>query len=706
MRYRTLWGILAFATGTVGFGQEVSPAYPYPETPRIAVSDTLHGTVIVDDYRWLEDGQDPRVIAWTEAQQRLTRTFLDSLPQRAYLIRRFGELWRYDDEGVPSEVLDGDRVFYYAKKKEDEKWTYNTMAHAGAPPVVLIDPNRWDANESLEEVLPSRDGRYLVFGTMHGGDENPVLRVMEVATRRILPDSVSGWKQYPSAWLPDNSGFYYTARPLKGTVPPGEEHYWHAAYLHRLGTPAAQDEKIFGHDQVKEYFHWVGVSEDGQYELFGRSMFDKNELYFRRRGVPGPLTPLATGMDARYAAEFIQDRIVIVTDAQAPRSKAYVTEISQPEREHWRELIPEDPTMTLRHVAAIAGHLYAVYEANAHTLVKIYSLEGEYLRDLPFPTLGTGEISGYWSKDNIWIRFSSFTYPPTTFKYDFAADSLVIYHKFPLDIDVASYTAEQVWYSSRDSTRVSMFLVHRKDLERNGANPTVLTGYGGFNMSMNPYFSTTYVAWLEAGGMVAIPNLRGGGEYGREWHEAGMRERKQNVFDDFIAAAEWLIGQGYTSPAELAIAGGSNGGLLVGAVAVQRPNLFRAVDCEVPLLDMVRYHRFGLANIWAEEYGSAEDPEQFRYLYDYSPYHHVIDGICYPMMLISASENDARVDPMHACKMVARLQYADPLGGPILLLMNRKSGHIGGSTLTMKIEQHADTWAFLMHALGMKVPQR
>jgi prolyl oligopeptidase len=326
---------------------------------------------------------------------------------------------------------------------------------------------------------------------------------------------------------------------------------------------------------------------------------------------------------------------------------------------------------------------------------------GTYLHDLTFPTLGSGWVSGWWSKPDVWAGFSSFTYPETSYRYDPDADSLKIYRKYPVSVDTKRFVTDQVWYKSADGTSVSMFVIHARDRALDGTIPTLLTGYGGFNVPVYPWFSRTWYAWLEAGGMAAMPNLRGGGEYGKAWHEAGMKEKKQNVFDDFLAAAEWLIKNGYTRPEHLAISGGSNGGLLVGAALVQRPELFRAVDCEVPLLDMVRYHKFGLANIWAEEYGSSEKEDQFRYLLKYSPYHQVRTGVDYPAVFLTGSENDARVDPLHARKMAARLQAADPQGRPILLLIEHASGHGGGTTLTTQLEQTADSYAFLMSQLGM-----
>ena len=677
----------------------------YPETPRHPVIDTYHGAAITDDYRWLENAEDPAVIAWTEQQEALTRSLIDPLPQREFLIKRFGELWRYDDEGVPTRVLDGERIFFWTKKKDDEKWVYNTRVREGAEPRVLLDPNQWDAATTLSGVTPSRDGVYVAYGQAHGGDENPVVRVMVVETGEILPDSLRGWRQNVTGWLPDDSGFFYSARPRQGEVPEGEHQYWHTAWFHRLGTPADQDLKVFSHDEVKEYYHTVSVSEDGTYLVFNRGLFNSNEIYIKKVGTGGEPVPVVTGFDADYSVDIVDGKMLITTDRDAPLYRVFLTDVDTPEPEHWKEFIPEHENDRLSTLAPVDGHIYAVYLHNAYTRVRIYDLEGNFLRELPFPTIGRGTVSGHWSQPEVWVNFSSFNYPSTTFRYDFPTDELAVYHEFPVEVNVDDITVEQVWYASKDGTQVSMFLVHRKDLPLDGNNPVLLTGYGGFNISRTPRFSTSIVVWLESGGVWAEANLRGGGEYGKAWHEAGMRENKQNVFDDFIAAAEWLVDNKYTNPDRLAIYGGSNGGLLVGAATVQRPDLFRVVYCAVPLLDMVNYHTFGLANIWAEEYGSSEDPAQFTYLRAYSPYHNVADGADYPAFLVTGSENDARVDPLHARKMAARMQAADPDGEPILLLVRKASGHGGGTTISTQIEQTADIWAFLMDRLGMETPR-
>ncbi len=679
--------------------------YQYPPTDRIPVTDDHHGTPITDPYRWLEQADDPTVQTWTDEQERLTHAIIDGLPQKAWLERRFGELWRYDDESTPMRVYDGERLFSWTKKKNEEKWAYVTRGRDGAEPEVLLDPNAWPSHDQLAGTWPSRDGRYVAFGTAHGGDENPVIQVMVTQTREILPDRLRGWKQAVSSWLPDGSGFFYSCKPCAGEVPAGEHEYWHQTWFHRLGTGPGEDVQVFADEAVKETWNSVWVTEDGCYTVYERSLFTVNDVWFKRTGSNDPLTPLATGMKAEFGVDFVGDTILITTDEDAPRKMVYVTDVAHPEREAWRVWLPQPERDKLNGIGCVAGHVYASFMHDAYTLVKIYDLDGTYLREVPFPTIGTGGVGGYWARPDVWVSFSSFTFPGTTYRYDFDADRLDVYHEFPVPVDTSNMAAQQVWFTSKDGTRVPMFLVHRKDVVLDGENPTLLYGYGGFDVSLRPSFATTWLVWLEAGGVFAMANLRGGGEFGRAWHEAGMREHKQDVFDDFIAAAEWLVDNHWTRPQKLAIRGGSNGGLLVGACMVQRPELFRAVACEVPLLDMVNYHEFGLANIWAEEYGSSADPEQFAYLLAYSPYHNVADGTRYPAFLCTGSENDARVDPLHARKMVARLQAADPDGGPHLLLVRRASGHGGGVTVSTQIVQTAEVGAFLMACLGMSAPR-
>ncbi|MBN2543264.1 S9 family peptidase [bacterium] len=694
--------LLTFSLSITSLAQEKE--MNYPETPQIKVVDEYHGVKVVDNYQWMEDPGDSKVKNWAAEQNKVAKGVIDNIPCCDAIKERLNELWRYDDETVPHKVLNGERLFYHARKKDDEKWVLMTKKNEKADAEVLVNPNEWEKTETMQGLSISRDGKYIAYGKSTGGDENPVVQVMEVETRKILPDGLKGWKQHPLSWLPDNSGFFYVAQPLKGEVPEGEEHYWWTVYFHRLGTDTKDDRKIFFSPDNKDVYTSAQVTEDGEYVIFYYWHAYKTEVYYKKVSWREPIKPLITGFDAQYGVDIIDDKLFIMTNKDAPMQKMYVTDLDKPERENWKEFIPEDKEAKLYYTAPVNGKIYAVYQQNAFTRIKVYDFKGKHLRDMELPTMGSASVSGYWSRPEVWVRFTSFTYPPTTFQYDFDNDELVLYKEFPLDIDVNNFVAEQVWYDSKDGTPVSMFLLHRKDLRKDGNNPVLLTGYGGFDISMTPHFSTVNVVWLEAGVMIAIPNLRGGGEYGEEWHEAGMLGNKQNVFDDFIAAAEWLIDNKYTNPEKLAIEGASNGGLLVGAVTVQRPELFRAVHCGVPVLDMLRYHKFLTHR--ADEYGSSDDPEQFKYLLEYSPYHNVEDGVDYPAVLFTASENDARVPTFHAMKMTARMQEANPDDEPILLMVRDNSGHGGGTTISTLVEQVAEPMAFLLSQLGMNNPLR
>ncbi|MBN2857434.1 MAG: S9 family peptidase, partial [Candidatus Delongbacteria bacterium] len=541
---------------------------------------------------------------------------------------------------------------------------------------------------------------YIGYSVMKGGNESPVIKIMDIESRNLLSDEVQGWKQNITSWDVDGKGFYYMSLPLKGEVPDGEEYYWQAVYYHKLGTAKSKDKKLYYDGEVKEYWNGAGFSEDGKYHLVGKGKFYRNDVSYRKVGET-EFKILSSGLDAHYGAEFFNDRIYIITDKEAPNRKVFVTDTEDCSRENWKELIPEKE-FTMESIKIINGLLYVTYLKNACSLIQIYDIEGNYLKDVCLPDVGSASVWGRQKDSEVWINFYSFSHPASIYKYNFDNDELELFFKPDINFKFFDYETEQMWYESKDGTKVSMFLIMKKGSKPNRNTPCFMYAYGGFNLSITPNFRSEYAVWLESGGIIAIPNLRGGGEYGEKWHEAGMKENKQNVFDDYIAAAEWLIANGYTCRDKLVMTGGSNGGLLIGAVITQRPDLMKAVYCGVPLLDMIRYHKSMIANIWTEEYGNAEDPDQFKYILKYSPYQNVKQGTAYPAAIITAGINDARVDPYHARKFTAALRDANSSDDPILIQIQQSSGHGGGTQLSIIAGQSADKIAFLMDQVGME----
>ncbi len=691
-------------TSTQGF------AWNYPQTPKDPVIECLHGVEVVDSYRWLEDANDPRVAKWTAAQNKLTKDYLSNLPLRQPVHERLEQLARGETLSF-KDVLEGTRRFVWLKKPENEHAIFYGREAPSAELQELLNPNQWAQGQKLDFAVPSRDGTYVAFGISSGGDECPDIKILHVDSGTVLADSLHGRRQgWPNglvAWLPESEGFYYSAYPEPGEVAPSEAAYWSAVYYHRLGTTKENDVCVFSHPTIREASHWIQVTDDGRYLVLNRELANRNEIYLQPIGDhQANLIPLTVGLDANSSVAMAGDHIILLTDFEAPNYRAYLINPTCPCRDNWQELVPETNDRLLA-VHGIAGYYFAEYLHNAYTVIKVLNAEGVPLHTIPLQSMGTASLSGYWSSPDVWVEFSSFVHPLLHYRYDCYRNALEPIEEGPKIVDPSRFIVEQVWYPSKDGTRISMFLIfdqtYGSRMPSRHGRPTLLAGYGGFGIPVTPLFLDLYIPFLEAGGLVAIPNLRGGGEYGEQWHKAGMLEKKQNVFDDFIAAAEWLTKKGYTSTGRLAIRGRSNGGLLVGAVMTQRPELFRAALCEVPLLDMVRYHQFGFSNIWSGEYGSSENVDQFQYLMRYSPYHQVVDGVKYPAVLIRGAENDARTDPLHARKMVARLQAADPQGYPKLCLIDKGAGHLGGTTVKQQVSQKVATLTFLMDQLGMNV---
>jgi len=701
-----------------------------PPTEREPVVEEIHGVEVVDPYRWLEgDNSDPehmgamtpRVAEWTEAQNAYTRKVLDNLPGREALESRLRELMEVGSISAPD--MAGDRYFYSKREGDQSQAIIYVREGHDAEPRALIDPNALD-EEGLYTVSwyePSHDGEYLAFGMYYAGDENSTLYVLDVDSGTWLADEIPGKVSF-GGWLPGADGFFY--RNLADVENP----YSAQIRYHELGTHHRQDPILIEQQRVAELYEGAGYSgkrleqlkttygpfaspsRDGRWLTIGYWTGTRdNDLWVAdldRWFRTGELvrTPIIVGEKAQSFGTVVGDEMILNTNLDAPNGRVVKVDLHEPARERWREIVPEREDAVLQGVGVARGMLACEYLRNAATRMELFDLEGDRIRTLELPNIGSAGLSTSQDRTEAFLTFESWNMPESIYRLDLATGQRSLWARPEVPVDPSAITVQQKWYTSKDGTEVSIFLVHKKGLELDGDNPTILYGYGGFNISLTPFFSATMYPWYENGGVYAIANLRGGGEYGKQWHEAGRLSRKQNVFDDFIAAGEWLIEEGYTSPEHLGIWGGSNGGLLTGAAVTQRPDLFSAAISAVPLLDMVRYQHFLMAKYWVPEYGSSQDPEQFGYIMDYSPYHSIENGVEYPAVLFTAGENDARVHPMHARKMAARMQAAtasDPEQEPILLWVERKTGHGGGKPLWMRVRDAADTRIFMMWQLGM-----
>ena len=674
-----------------------------PDTRRDDVVDDLHGTRVPDPYRWLEDASHDEVRAWMKAQDAHARAELSDYPQREALRERLRSLLYVDSISAP--VVRGGRVFYYRRHADREKSIFYVRDERAdeRDERVLLDPNRMseDGSVSLMGTFPSWDGRRVAYRISRNAADAATLLIRDVDTGEDLPDTIEGARYAYPAWTPDGRGFYYTALPTDPTIPPSELPGHAEIRFHQLGTPVADDPLIFPATGDPQTFLSVQLSRDGAYLLVTIARgFDSTDLYFRST-TETTWTTLSEGSPHRASVDIHDGRFYVLSNDGAPRFRVFAVDPALPQREYWRELVPESEA-TLESVDIVGGKLALEYLDRASSRLELRSLDGSKPQAVALPGLGTASnLIGEPDRDLAYFYYSSFTEPPAIHRISVTTNQSEVWHRVELPVDTSHFVVEQQWFTSRDGTRVPMFLVHRDDLVLDGNNPTLLTGYGGFSVSLTPSFSVGAVTWLEHGGVWAVANLRGGGEFGEDWHEAGKGPNKQNVFDDFIAAAEHLIATRVTHPSKLAIRGGSNGGLLVGAAMTLRPDLFAAVVCEVPLLDMIRYHLFGAGKTWISEYGSADDPAQFRTLWSYSPYHKVREGLRYPMLLMNAADSDDRVDPMHARKFVAAVQAVSEPRRPVLLRIEKNAGHGGADLIRQSVEAGVDVYSFLLAALGV-----
>ncbi len=681
----------------------------YPVTAKTNTVDNLHGTLVPDPYRWLEDDNAPATRAWVEEQNKVTFGYLNAIPGRDAIKARLTRLWNYERYGTPSKQ--GNRYFFSRNDGLQNQSVLYTMPSLDAPPVVLLDPNTLsaDGTVALSGTAVSEDGNRLAYGISVAGSDWQEWRVRDVRTGADLPDVIKWVKFSGAAWLKDGSGFFYSRydAPKAGDALKGVNKF-HKLYLHKLGTPQSEDALIYERQDHPDWGFSGEVSEDGRFLIITSSQGTdpkKRVLYRDLTKAGSPVVELLMDFDANY--DFIDNDGGVFwfkTDLNAPRGRLVAIDISRPERANWREIIPQTGD-TLRGAGVLNNQFFLSYLKDAHTVVRVHRLNGAFVREVELPGLGTaGGFGGKRTETESFFAFSSFTDAGTIYRHDAATGKSTVFRAPKVDFAASAYETKQIFYTSKDGTRVPMFLVHKRGLKLDGTNPVLLYGYGGFNIPLTPGFSVSRVAWLEMGGIYAMANLRGGGEYGEEWHQAGTKARKQNVFDDFIAAAQWLVANGYTQPAKLAIQGGSNGGLLVGACMTQRPDLFGAALPAVGVMDMLRFHKFTIGWAWTSDYGSADNAAEFPVLRAYSPYHNLRPGTRYPATMVTTADHDDRVVPAHSFKFAARLQEFHTGHNPVLIRVETKAGHGAGKPTSKMIEEKTDELAFLAKELGMALP--
>ncbi len=666
-----------------------------PTTPKQPVEEILHGVKITDPYRWLEDQDSPQTRSWLQAQIAYTKSVLSQYPGRGVLLKRAAALTRTETVSTPSSR--NGRYFYLRRDAGAEQHVAITRLGLNGKEEVLIDPTQFggDPNTSVSFEDISPDASLAAYGIRRGGRDEVRVRFRQVATREDLRDELPEARYMSVTIKPDGSGYYYAT---SGDDTP-------RVFERNFGEPHPGRE-VFGSGYGPRHLLYTYLSDDGRWLMIAvieGSAADKVEVFMKDLKADTAIAPLIAGIAARFQAIPAGDRFYVMTNLGAPRNRIVEIDPARPQPEHWREVIPEQK-FVMESFAAAGGRLLVLALEDVKSRLLVYQPTGKLEREIPLPALGSvSGLSGEWSKSELFYSFTSFHIPPSIYRADLHAGTQTLWHATRLPIATDALELRQVFYRSKDGAKIPMFLLHKKGLRLDGATPTLLTGYGGFMVSNTPAFSAIAVMWAERGGVFALANLRGGGEYGEEWHKAGMLANKQNVFDDFIAASEWLIAHKYTNPGKLGIYGGSNGGLLVGAAMVQRPELYRAVVCAVPLLDMLRYDKFLVARFWTPEYGTAEDARQFPYLLKYSPYQNVKMGAASPAVMFKTGDGDTRVAPLHARKMTALLQAATSSRRPIVLLYDLKAGHSAGMGVTQKIEETTDVMQFLSAQLGLAV---
>jgi len=686
---------------------DIGKAFDYPEAPRSDAVDNYHGTQVADPYRPLEDPDSDATRAWIESENTITDAFLGSIPQREAIRDRLTKLWDYEKFSPPGQK--GGKLFFTYNTGLQNQSVLFVLDSIDGEPRLLLDPNKLssDGTVALSGVVPSEDGKLLAYGVAAAGSDWNEWKVRDIQTGDDLGDHLKWIKFSSASWTPDGKGFFYGRFP---EPTPGEDlkaaNYHQKVYYHRVGEPQSNDALIWEDPEHKEWRADATVSDDGEHLILtvGKGTDAKYRILHRPLAASEAEPQHLVGdFDAEY--EFLDNEGPIFwfkTNKDAERGRVVAIDTRDPKPEHWVELIPEAEE-TLQSVDVVGDRFLATYLKDAHTVVRVFDLSGKHERDVELPGLGTAVgFGGKRSDRQTFYAFTSYTTPATIYRYEIESGESSVWRRPKLQFNPDDYETVQVFYKSKDGTKIPMFLTSKKGLKKTGDAPTLLYGYGGFNIPLTPSFSPSNLTWLEKGGLFAVANLRGGGEYGESWHRAGTKLNKQNVFDDFIAAAEWLIAEKYTSTPKLAISGRSNGGLLIGACMTQRPDLFGACLPGVGVLDMLRFHKFTIGWAWIDDYGSSDDPEQFQALYAYSPLHNIKPGTCYPPTLITTADHDDRVFPAHSFKFAAALQAAQSCDNPTLIRIETKAGHGAGKPTAKIIEEAADQWAFLVKVLGVE----
>ena len=690
----------------IGVTQQMIKPNSYPPARKADQVDDYHGVKVTDPYRWLEDLDSEETRKWVEAQNKLSFGFLESIPARATVKDRITRLWNYEKYGIPSK--EGNRYFYTRNSGLQNQAVLYTVTSLEAQPKMVLDPNTLsaDGTVALSGMKVSPDGKLLAYSLSASGSDWQEWKVREVETNKDLSDHLKWVKFSDVSWTPDGKGFFYS----RYDEPKGDTlkavNYFQKVYYHNLGSPQSEDVLVYERPDQKDWLFGGSVTDDGSYLIITiyQGTDVKTRAYYKDlRNKDAAVVKLLDDFDAAYYFVGNQgSRFYFHTDFQSPRGKIIEIDTNNPARSNWRVVVPEAKE-TLQSASFVNDRFILNYLKDAYAQVKIYETSGKLVNEVAFPGIGTAAgFAGKATDKETFYAFTGFTMPATIYRYDMVTGKSTIFRQPKVDFNPADYETKQVFYKSKDGTKVPMFITHRKGLRLDGNNPTYLYGYGGFNISLSPLFSVANLVWMEMGGVYAQPNLRGGGEYGEDWHQGGMKLKKQNVFDDFIAAAEWLIENKYTSTPKLAIGGGSNGGLLVGAVMTQRPDLFGAALPAVGVMDMLRFQRFTIGWAWVSDYGSSENPEDFKALYAYSPLHNIKPGTSYPPTMITTADHDDRVWPGHSFKFAAALQAAQAGDAPILIRIETKAGHGAGKPTSKVIEEAADRWAFLVKIFNMK----